>query len=258
MKLHWTTTTIRIVTMFDQRPRLYSAFGQVRMRAARMASNAGVTGRRCIRWNRIATRSTAMLCLVAFVMATMGLPLPISSSKDRSVAFPCQNSPCGCQNAEQCWKSCCCHSLEERLAWAKRNDVTPPKYVAALKLANSTSTSSSLRTSCCTKSATFGDQQTCCSNEHARAKPAGETHDPSTSESNEFSGTVLLLSAFQCKGLTMNWVATGIPVLPRMAVIQPCICSERLCSRGEKLGSADWPEPPVPPPRPWPCVIIFG
>jgi len=53
-------------------------------------------------------------------------------SKDCSEPFPCQNCRCGCSSAEQCWTSCCCYSLRERIAWAKKNKVTPPAFVAYL------------------------------------------------------------------------------------------------------------------------------
>ena len=42
--------------------------------------------------------------------------------------FPCQNCPCGCKSAEQCWAACCCFTPAERFAWAKKKGVTPPSY----------------------------------------------------------------------------------------------------------------------------------
>lgn len=51
-----------------------------------------------------------------------------SVDKDSSQPFPCQNRPCGCKAATQCWTSCCCFSAAEKLAWAERNGVTPPIY----------------------------------------------------------------------------------------------------------------------------------
>jgi len=31
------------------------------------------------------------------------------------------NRPCGCASAEQCWRSCCCTTKTERIAWAKEH-----------------------------------------------------------------------------------------------------------------------------------------
>ena len=42
--------------------------------------------------------------------------------------FPCMDCPCGCNSAEQCWRSCCCHTLAERMDWAREHGVRPPEY----------------------------------------------------------------------------------------------------------------------------------
>lgn len=62
----------------------------------------------------------------------MSLPIPVPtielSEKGSSQPFPCQNRPCGCKTAEQCWTGCCCFTPSERLAWAEENGVAPPSY----------------------------------------------------------------------------------------------------------------------------------
>ena len=74
----------------------------------------------------------ALLCLAAIL-----LPLPIApvtqidAGKDTSQPFPCQNRPCGCRSAEQCWKKCCCFTNSQKVAWAKVNGVELPDYVLA-------------------------------------------------------------------------------------------------------------------------------
>ena len=60
------------------------------------------------------------------------LPLPIPVLKDLSVPFPCQSMGCGCQNSRQCWADCCCHSDQQKIAWAKANNVQPPAWFLAL------------------------------------------------------------------------------------------------------------------------------
>ena len=65
---------------------------------------------------------------VAYLIAALGIPLPASVHKDASQPFPCQDHPCGCQTAEQCWRNCCCFTPEERWAWARAHHVEPPAY----------------------------------------------------------------------------------------------------------------------------------
>lgn len=70
--------------------------------------------------------------LVSQVLTATGFPLPALAStngKDTSRPFPCMDRACGCMSAEQCWRSCCCFSNREKLAWARANHVEPPDYV---------------------------------------------------------------------------------------------------------------------------------
>ena len=71
-----------------------------------------------------------ILSLIAGCLATCSIdwPTPVVVKKDMVVAFPCQTRGCGCKNADQCWKSCCCFSDVEKLAWAKAHEVTPPDW----------------------------------------------------------------------------------------------------------------------------------
>ena len=79
------------------------------------------------------------LVTIAYAVLAAGLPLPagavvesprhvsaaakagLLAAKDRSRPFPCMDSPCGCASAEQCFRACCCHSVAERLDWARQN-----------------------------------------------------------------------------------------------------------------------------------------
>ncbi|MCU0719062.1 MAG: hypothetical protein MUC83_05115 [Pirellula sp.] len=53
---------------------------------------------------------------------------PNTSVETGGENYPCKGNLCGCQTAQQCWTSCCCTTPEERLAWAIKNNVTPPVY----------------------------------------------------------------------------------------------------------------------------------
>src|SRR5437016_1785557 len=79
-------------------------------------------------WRRWTRRITAGLALAAYLVATIGFPIPAPAGKDRSAPFPCQDHACGCRSAEQCWQHCCCFSHAEKLAWAQTNGVEPPSY----------------------------------------------------------------------------------------------------------------------------------
>src|SRR5437660_274407 len=67
--------------------------------------------------------------LIGFLVVALGVPLPLPSVKDTRIPFPCQHHRCGCQSAEECWRHCCCFTLEQRLAWARANQVEPPTFV---------------------------------------------------------------------------------------------------------------------------------
>jgi hypothetical protein len=77
-----------------------------------------------------------VLTLFSHLLGTLGFPLPVphaAAAKDSSHRFPCQDRPCGCLTAEECWKGdCCCFTLEQKLAWAEANGAEPPAHVRPL------------------------------------------------------------------------------------------------------------------------------
>jgi hypothetical protein len=76
-----------------------------------------------------------VLLLVSHLMATLGFPLTVSTSKatSGSIPFPCATRPCGCRTSEECWAGdCCCFTLAEKLAWAEENGFEPPEHVRPL------------------------------------------------------------------------------------------------------------------------------
>ena len=75
---------------------------------------------------------TVLLGVCAMLVPLPMAPLPSNSpEKDLSQPFPCQNRPCGCRSAEQCWKNCCCFNNSQKIAWAKAHKVPVPDYVVA-------------------------------------------------------------------------------------------------------------------------------
>lgn len=67
--------------------------------------------------------------MLAVGIATLGIPLPVPYVKEIAAMFPCMNCPCGCVNAEVCWRNCCCFTNTEKIAWAEQHGATIPDYV---------------------------------------------------------------------------------------------------------------------------------
>src|SRR5437868_5903658 len=81
-------------------------------------------------WHSLPRRFTAGLLLAIWLTTGAGslpLPAPFSKMKDGQ-PFPCQDHPCGCATAEDCWRHCCCFTAEERWAWARQHNIEPPAY----------------------------------------------------------------------------------------------------------------------------------
>jgi hypothetical protein len=121
--------------------------------------------------------------------------------------FPCSSCPCGCATAEQCWRSCCCHTLAERMAWAREHGVRPPEYaiaeamrggvdVAWLKCRLDSAPSPALPAA--GEGAGKLVARTCC---HCRA--VQNTEVPSA----KVAGHVIAWRALTCKGQSSNWLA---------------------------------------------------
>jgi hypothetical protein len=152
------------------------------------------------------------LSAFVYLMVAGGVPVPIKATKDLSVPFPCMNSPCGCQNAHQCWTSCCCRTPAERLAWAREHGVAPPHdlvvlvdsrpvaYRAATGLIEDPSACCSAKRTCC-ESRIDG----CCKSH------AAHTKRPLRNDS------VLGIRALACRGFGTHWL-TAVVAVPPVAV----------------------------------------
>src|SRR4051812_24287052 len=76
----------------------------------------------------VARRSVSIVTLITYAALIFGFPLPVAARKSTGQPYPCQGNRCGCLTAEQCWRSCCCTTPAQRLAWAREHGVTPPAY----------------------------------------------------------------------------------------------------------------------------------
>ncbi|MCR9116394.1 MAG: hypothetical protein NXI22_05510 [bacterium] len=188
-------------------------------------------------WRIRAPQLIITLVIVSLCAAHAPIPVPLGSAtgKDLSRPFPCQNRPCGCRTAAQCWKKCCCFSDEEKLAWARQNGVTPPDFVVQ----NAAEASIA---QCAPKASSCG----CCAKGDAPAEPA-----LSKEKTGSDLSYIVVIGAFaqHCQG-----GGDGLFVLPpaivftqpRWNATQPFagwLRPQSIISHGRTA------EPPVPPPR---------
>lgn len=157
-----------------------------------------------------------------YALLMSGIPLPVSFvavaevEKDRSRPFPCMDRKCGCRTADQCWRSCCCHTVEERVAWAHANGVEVPAFVQAeLAAEPRVEQACAVRRAGCAdceavRQAEVAEQAaSCCETEQQQPARAAE------SDSGGWQ-TVVLIQALGCQGVDFNLlgVAIAIPVVP--------------------------------------------
>jgi hypothetical protein len=187
----------------------------------------------------LARRLWTGLVLVVYCAGTLGFPLPVRVAKGRSQSFPCQDHACGCRNAEECWQHCCCFSNEERWAWARDHDVSPPDYAAPEKG---------------WRSVRLRDQDTKpdCPNCQARShSTAQETQSAPTSRPSDTVLTWQLGSVnLRCQGIVSEWLQTG-GVLPPPAPVSWQfleICTSWLADFSPNA-TVLLLSPPEPPPR---------
>ncbi len=185
-------------------------------------------------------RLPAGLVLVAYLVALFGIPVPVSAGKDHRTPFPCQDHLCGCRNAEDCWRHCCCFSLEERLAWARSRGIEPPAYAV--------------------HAAEGASPHACAHCRHCEPSPAHDAPAPKPccAKHREAQGCRhtapghrgLSFCALRCQGLHSWWVSTLSVVPPplRMSWNPQPVCTGWLAERDINAPALS-PTPPDPPPR---------
>jgi hypothetical protein len=178
-------------------------------------------------------KTVASVALISYMLSIFGFPVAVGAPKGNGEPFPCQDLPCGCQNAEQCWRSCCCLTPEQRWAWARAHNVTPPDYAERPSgpVPNNDSSDWHGQHAVVAK---------CCAKKKSQApdKPASE-HSPIR----------LCLTTQTCQGLATLWISTGAALPPPMLSWSP-VKSEEPCRCGTfTKGPSQSATPPDPPPR---------
>jgi hypothetical protein len=208
------------------------------------------------------TRSQRILVLALLLTYTptaTGVPIPRWTSWAVSEeAFPCAAHGCGCDSAEHCWRTCCCHTLAQRLDWARANNVRPPEFaIAAARLAGldwdslsaqSNSASSPVRKSCCVEKASPTDGSTVLGSIKSidiRVAPesAAEASEPATN-------VVIAWRAMECQGQSGNWLtaAPAVVIAPANDTSELCV-SDWLCPLALKFAPALSFDLATPPPE---------
>lgn len=199
----------------------------------------------------------ACVALVGYLASVTGFPLPEStrSSGNASVPFPCQDHACGCGSAAQCWDDCCCFTLAERVAWARKNNVELP---AAVQLAWAKANASPHSGGCCEDHPVPAAKACCTAAVDAPVKKncghCPTTEQRETEHSLADSAPIKLRwvhgwQAQKCRGLSTLWVTCGgclpVPAGPEWN-FNWVVCGQ-LCPTTILCVSHLTP-PPVPPP----------
>ena len=200
----------------------------------------------------IGRRCVCALLLMAYAITAAGVPISIGSSPQKSgEMFPCMASSCGCRTADQCWRSCCCHSMAERLAWARKRGIEPPAFALAqaraagldLTLIATERDSCDDESKCCRSdslaTAAGGKDRPCCSDQGVQAASSDDREDH-----------IVAWRALACRGQSMNWLAA----VPNMIVARPGLSHETpligwLGPASSDVAGGESHDPAVPPPE---------
>jgi hypothetical protein len=209
-------------------------------------------------WRRLPRRICAGVALVAYLIAAIGFPVS-ASARSRGIPFPCQDHPCGCQSAEQCWRSCCCFTAEERWAWAREHNVEPPAYAeqptppkpqAAARVPTSTGWHTvRLRDEAEGRIAAVPSCADC-ARQNAGRPPCCATKRPPEPPPAPGLRWVGGTAALGCRGLSTVWIASGAVSAPPAALTwQPYTPPADWLACPPENPSGRSLIPPDPPPR---------
>jgi hypothetical protein len=238
-------------------------------------------------------RITTWLAILGYMLVASGLPLPLGSislgmvapaapdspaakrlaGKDRSQPFPCMDKTCGCATAEQCFKSCCCNTPSETLAWAKAHRVEPAVLAALEQRVASSSqlATKSTKSSCCSTKAPAAEESCCTSRQSAIAgledndlcsmdaslvatpstteKATTENVPPADEPAEPQSRSVTLRAMLACGGIVAEWFAAGAALPPPRLEVSLVMHVLDVCTPDDEAGESLAASPAAPPPR---------
>ena len=157
--------------------------------------------------------------------------------------FPCQFSRCGCQTLEQCRTSCCCHSKQERVAWAVERGIDPDRVAVltpdekfqftfnAQKATKKSSCCQTAKASCCSKATQVAK---CCETHRLGESLAVPSDGVAAKKEAKELRWVLAISASKCKGTGVEWIQAGFVGPPpvhiafEIEIREGCIVNDRV------------------------------
>ncbi|MBI3837999.1 MAG: hypothetical protein HY288_08710 [Planctomycetia bacterium] len=198
-------------------------------------------------------RLVVAVALAAYLVATMGIPLPAYVNKEDGIPFPCQHHACGCATGRQCWESCCCYTPRQKLAWAYANHVQPPASlvaeVAAAEMhdaSHGAMHAAELPAHCCAQRRASATALAHRQHHDEHAAASCHKHDAHS------GGVTLVIGALarQCRGMVEVWCASGACLPPPAAIDWQFQWDlvEWVALAGHTLPIGNL-SPPVPPPR---------
>lgn len=181
-------------------------------------------------------------------MCTIGVPVVDRPAKDRSSPFPCQDSPCGCKDADSCWRACCCHTDVEKLRWAEKHGIAPPNFVveAARK-------ESAAKPTVCVIAKSSPHCSCCISNASAVPEPEPE-HSAVEGTAEDEHGLQISIAVVEsyrkCHGLTSLWLILSQALACEYAVpAPPTLTAGEWLAVISATGNSIGTEPVTPPPK---------
>jgi hypothetical protein len=163
-------------------------------------------------------RFTAFFSIVIFLVAAVGIPLPIVTKKDRSVPFPCMDRACGCRSAAECKQHCCCFSNAEKVAWARQHGHDPDTVASC---ATPQDSADSTQGSCCATKNTPKSCPHCRTTKLGRAGVSAQKDSlQKVSPQKDTHGIEVLISSFErrCQGGDNFWMVLSTAMIPPPSV----------------------------------------
>jgi len=174
----------------------------------------------------VGSHLTSWMMLLAYILATFPIPLPMGVVTLSGQPFPCQSHRCGCSSLGQCLNGCCCYSRQQVVAWAKENKVRLPQVVRPTI-----------------------EKRGCGSGGGGSAKKKQSSCCKSKPKKRQMPAWVVTLEAMKCRGLTPDYMALGEPVSTPPAIVawQPRFDLVAIISISRPMLSVLPGPPPVPP-----------
>ena len=178
-----------------------------------------------------AQRFLGLVLVGMYALVVTGAPFPVVSEISlQLVRFPCEDSACGCSNAERCWRTCCCSTLDEKITWARINGVAIPDHILQQ----------------------LPQKQGCCSAEKTTHASAGSCCTvPGSENAKPKSGdrTVRFLAALGCGGNGDGLPAVIPAVFPDAVLCLQRAACEKASNSSPTFDSRFAMPPATPPPE---------